>query len=252
MRVSTVATALAVWLSAVTGSVSAEEPAATAAPTPAAVGDSKPAEAKSAEKAGTPSASDLLFDYPQMKNTAPNAKLTYDYMRRSGIAKGPFGAPLQDTVTLSLAPGKRPETRDVQVEMFSGLNRRPAGPFEDMEGNPIVSLFLENHLQALARVLEANPRYLKLAIRRGLRDRAEVTPTKVTVGGKQVDGWRIVTRPFVDDPQTERMRGMEDLTYTFVTSPDVPGEIVSMEAASKAKDGGELLEEKLGYEQKAG
>jgi hypothetical protein len=45
---------------------------------------------------------------------------------------------------------------------------------------------------------------------------------------------------------------MDNMTYTFVTSPAVPGEIVSMEAASKNKDGGELLEEKLGYAQKAG
>ena len=246
MRVPTVATALAVWLCAVTGPVQAEEPK-----TPAAA-PATAAEAKPAEKAGTPTATDLLFDYPQMKNTAPSGTLTYDYLRRSGISKGPFGAPLQDKVTLTVDPGKKPETRDIKVEMFSGLNRRPAGPFEDMEGNPIVSLFLENHLQALARVLEANPRYLKLAIRRGLRDRAEVTPTKVMVGGKEVEGWRIVTRPFVGDPMSERMRGMDDLTYTFVTSSAVPGEIVSMEAAAKSKDGGELLEEKLGYEQKAG
>jgi hypothetical protein len=235
VRVSTVATVLALVL---TGPVLAEE--APAAP-PAAQA-----------KSGTPTASDLLFDYPSMKNTTPGSTLTYDYLRRSGIERGPFGAPLKDTVTLKVAPGKSPEARDIQVEMFSGLNRRPAGPYEDMTGNPVVSLFLENHLQALSKVLEANPRYLKLAIRRGLRERATVTPTKVMVGGKEVDGWQIVTRPFVGDPLSERMRGMDGLTYTFVTSPSVPGEIVSMEAASKSKDGGELLEEKLGYEQKAG
>lgn len=235
MRVLTVATALALVL---TSPVLAEDAPAPAAATPA--------------KAGTPTASDLLFDYPSMKNTTPGSTITYDYLRRSGIEKGPFGAPLKDTITLTIAPGKQPDGRDIQVEMFNGLNRRPAGPYEDMTGNPVVSLFLENHLQALSKVLEANPRYLKLAIRRGLRERATVTPTKVMVGGKEVDGWQIVTRPFVGDPLSERMRGMDDLTYTFVTSPSVPGEIVSMEAASKNKDGGELLEEKLNYEQKAG
>ena len=39
---------------------------------------------------------------------------------------------------------------------------------------------------------------------------------------------------------------------TFVTSPDVPGQIVSMEASARTRDGGELLEEKLNYDQKAG
>jgi len=205
-----------------------------------------------ANAAAPPSAADLLFDQPQMKNTAPGSTITYDYLRRSGIAGGPFGAPLQDTLTLKVEPGKSPDARDISVTMFSGLNRVPAGPFEDMAGNPVVSLFLENHLRGLAKVLEANPRYLKLAIRKGLREKAVVTPTKVSVDGKEVDGWQVVTKPFAGDALAQRMRGMDDMTYTFVTAPSVPGEIVSIEASSKSKDGGELLEEKLNYDQKAG
>jgi hypothetical protein len=202
--------------------------------------------------AASPSASDLLFDQPQMKNAASGSTITYNYLRRSGISGGPFGAPLQDTVALKIEPGKSPDARDIRVTMFSGLNRVPAGPFEDMAGNPVVSLFLENHLRGLAKVLEANPRYLKLAIRRGLREKATVTPTKVEFDGRAVEGWRVVTKPFEGDAMTQRMRGLENLTYTFVTAPSVPGEIVSIEASSKNKDGGELLEEKLNYDQKAG
>lgn len=212
----------------------------------------KPATVTQANAAAPPSAADLLFDQPQMKNAAPGSTITYNYLRRSGISGGPFGAPLQDTVALKIEPGKSPDARDIRVTMFSGLNRVPAGPFEDMAGNPVVSLFLENHLRALAKVLEANPRYLKLAIRRGLREKATVTPTKVAFDGRTVDGWRVVTKPFEGDAMTQRMRGLDDLTYTFVTAPSVPGEIVSIEASSKSKDGGELLEEKLDYDQKAG
>jgi hypothetical protein len=205
-----------------------------------------------ANAATPPAAADLLFDQPHMKNTAPGSTITYDYLRRSGISKGPFGAPLEDTVTLKMEPGKSPEARDISVTMFSGMNRVPAGPFEDMAGNPVVSLFLENHLRVLSKVLEANPRYLKLAIRKGLREKATVTPTKVSIGGRQVDGWRVVTKPFAGDAMAQRMRGMDDMTYTFVTAPSVPGEIVSIEASAKSQDGGELLEEKLNYDQKAG
>ncbi len=246
MRVLTVATALALALvlagPVMVRAVSAQETTAKQDPTPA----------QPQASTGTPSASDLLFDYPQMKNTSPGSKITYDYLRRSGIEKGPFGPPLKDQITLTVEPGKQADGRDIRVEMFSGLNRKPAGPFEDMPGNPVVVLFLENHLQVLAKVLEANPRYLKLAIRKGLRERATVTPTKVTFDGKEVDGWQVVVKPFEGDKLSDRMRGMDNMTYTFVTSPAVPGEIVSMEAASKNKDGGELLEEKLGYAQKAG
>jgi hypothetical protein len=212
----------------------------------------KPGAVTQVNAAAPPSAADLLFDQPHMKNAAPGSTITYDYLRRSGISKGPFGPPLSDTVTLKLEPGKSPEGRDISVTMFSGMNRMPAGPFEDMSGNPVVSLFLENHLRSLAKVLEANPRYLKLAIRKGLREGATVTPTKVTVGGREVDGWRVEIQPFAKDAMEQRMRGMDKMTYTFITSPEVPGQIISIEAQSKNAEGGELLEEKLSYDQKAG
>ncbi len=208
-------------------------------PTPAAV-------------SAAPNASDVLFEQPQMKNTQPGSTLRYVYSRRSGIAKGPYGPPMDDEIKLKIEPGKAAESRDIQVQMFSGANRAPAGPFEDMPGNPILPLFLENHLKGLAGLLDANPRYIKNAIRKGLRDKATVTATKVDYKGKQVDGWRIVTKPFEGDPQTDKMRGFDTITYTFVTSPEVPGEIVSMEAQAKKPDGGELLEEKLSYDQNAG
>ncbi|WP_279606137.1 hypothetical protein [Methylobacterium sp. J-048] len=212
----------------------------------------KPSAVTPVNAAAPPSAADLLFDQPHMKNAAPGSAITYDYMRRSGISKGPFGAPLSDTITLKLEPGKSPEARDISVVMFSGMNRMPAGPFEDMSGNPVVSLFLENHLRSLAKALEANPRYLKLAIRKGLREGATVTPTKVSLNGREVDGWRVETQPFAKDSMEQRMRGMDKMTYTFITAPEVPGQIVSIEASSKNAEGGELLEEKLSYDQKAG
>ena len=200
----------------------------------------------------TKSASDLLFDQPQMKNTAPGSTIKYGYVRRSGITKGPYGPPIDDEIKLTIEPGKDDNARDIQVQMFSGGNRVPAGPFQNMEGNPILPLFLENHLKGVAGVLDANPRYIKNAIRKGLRDKATVTPTQVEVKGKKVDGWRIVTKPFEGDAQTDKMRGFDTLTYTFVTSPEVPGEIVSIEAQATMPDGGELLEEKVNYDQDAG
>lgn len=210
-----------------------------------------PAPAKAAVPA-TPDPSDVLFDQPQMKNTQPGSTIRYTYVRRSGITRGPYGPPLDDEIKLKIEPGKAAENRDIQVQMFSGANRAPAGPFEDMPGNPILPLFLENHLKGLAALLEANPRYIKNAIRKGLRDKSTITATKIDFKGRQIDGWKIVTSPFVGDPLTERMRGFDKITYTFVTSPEVPGEIVSIEAQAKKPDGGELLEETVNYDQNAG
>ncbi len=210
----------------------------TPAPTPAATDATK-------QDAG-----DLLFERPQMKNTAPGSTITYDYLRRSGIVRGPYGPPINDEIKFTIEPGKSAESRDVRVQMFSGGNRVPAGPFIDMPGNPVLSLFLENHLKGLAGLLEANPRYLKNAIRKGMREKATITKTEVEFKGRKVEGWKIEMQPFLGDPLTDRMRGFDGLTYTFVTSPEVPGEIVSMQARATKPDGGELLEERLDYDQK--
>ncbi len=221
---------------------------------PAAAQGTPAAEAPPVTQAntGTPNASDLLFEQPQMKNVAPGTKLTYDYVRRSGISKGPFGPPMDDTIKLGIEPGDKPDNRTIRVEMFSGANRFPAGPFEDMPGNPVMTLFLEHHLMDLSRVLMANPRYIKNAIRKALRENATVTPTNVDYKGQTVAGWRIETQPFRDDKMKERMRGLDNLKYTFITSEAVPGELVSIEAQSKNAEGGELLQEKLTYDPKAG
>lgn len=159
---------------------------------------------------------------------------------------------MDDTIKLGIEPGDKPDNRTIRVEMFSGGNRFPAGPFEDMPGNPVMTLFLEHHLIDLARVLMANPRYIKNAIRKALRDNATVTPTTVDYKGQTVAGWRIETQPFMDDRMKDRMRGLDNLKYTFITSEAVPGELVSIEAQSKNAEGGELLQEKLTYDPKAG
>lgn len=241
MRRTTLAVALTAALSAAALATPVSTNGAWAA------SDTAPAASKDG---AAPNAADLLFEQPQMKNTTPGSTLTYDYLRRSGIVKGPYGPPLNDAIKLTVESGKSDESRDIQVQMFSGGYRVPAGPFQDMPGNPVLTLFLENHLKGLASLLEANPRYIKNAIRKGLRERATVTPIQIDFKGRKVEGWRVEMKPFVGDAQSERMRGFETITYTFVTAPDVPGEIVSIEARALKPDGSELLEERLDYDQK--
>ncbi|WP_027173531.1 hypothetical protein [Methylobacterium sp. 10] len=222
---------------------------------PALAQGTPPADAPAVTKANTatpPNASDLLFEEPQMKNVAPGSTLTYAYLRRSGISKGPFGPTMDDQIKLTIEPGGAPENRTIRVQMFSGANRFPAGPFNDMPGNPVMTLFLEHHLIDLAKVLSANPRYIKNGIRKALRDNATVTATTATVKGQTVDAWRVEVQPFLDDKMKDRMRGLENLKYTFVTSAAVPGELLSIEAQSKTADGGELLQENLTYDPNAG
>ncbi|MFH6783122.1 MULTISPECIES: hypothetical protein [Methylobacterium] len=200
----------------------------------------------------TPTATKLLFETNQLANVPPGRPLSYRYTRFSGIDGAPFGPPVEDRIREEVAPGPNPETRNLKVEMFSGERRMPTASYEDMPGNPVLVRFLEHHLDDLAKVLKGNPRYIKNAIRRALRETATVTPTEVEVDGAKKPGWRVVARPFVDDPIRDRLRGFDSLTYTFVVSPAVPGQIVSIDAKATNPEGGILLQETLTHEPTAG
>jgi hypothetical protein len=199
-----------------------------------------------------PNAATLLFETNQLGNAPAGGTLSYRYTRFSGIAGAPFGPPVEDRIREQVAPGPNPETRNLRVEMFSGERRMPTATYEDVPGNPVLVRFLEHHLEDLAKVLKGNPRYIKNAIRRSLREAAAVTPAEVEADGAKRPGWRVVVRPFADDPVRDRLRGFESLTYTFVVAPAVPGQIVSIDARATSPDGGILLQETLTYEPNAG
>lgn len=197
-----------------------------------------------------PPAAEFLFEKPQWQAAAPGMALTYRYSRTSPL-ESVFGANIDDRIRLTLDAGASPANRTVRIEMFSQARRRAAVPYEDVPGNPVLVLFLEHHLETLAGVLKANPRYLKNAIRAGLLDKATVTPTTVELKGQAVPGWRIEAQPFAQDPNKEKMRGLERLIYTFVAADDVPGSIALIDIKAAAADGSQLLSETLTYDPNA-
>jgi hypothetical protein len=202
---------------------------------PPALADDKP-----------PAAADLLFEAPQLANTKPGDELNYSYSQKSADP-AKYGAAFDDTIKLTIdEAGHAANERKVSVAMFSAERRRAAGPFEDMSGNPVISLMLENDIQHLSSVLKANPRYLKQAIRRALRD-APSEPDQIE---GQAQAWRVEVAPFKDDPQKERMGGLESLTYVFRVAPGLPGAVYEIDIAARDSSGAVLIEETLRYDGK--
>jgi hypothetical protein len=191
-----------------------------------------------------PPAADLLFETPQMGNTKVGDKLDYSYSQKSADP-AQYGESFDDKIKLMVdEAGKAPNERTVRVEMFSGEHKKPAGPFVEMTGNPVMMLMLENNVQQLSEMFKANPRYFKNAIRRALRDAPSV-PDQID-GQKQA--WRVEVTPFKDDPDKGRLRGLDALTYVFRVSPDLPGVIYEIDISARDPAGAVLLQEKLRYD----
>lgn len=203
-----------------------------------------------AAESAPPAAAALLFDTPQLGGTVPGQPLHYGYHRK--VSDQELGPSFDDDITLEIEPAgpEAPaEARTVKVDFFGRERHRAAGPFEAVTGNPVMVLFLENHVTELSKLLAGNPRYFKNAIRAALRDKAEVTPATFEVAGRSYSGWRVKVAPFAGDANAKRMRGLDALTYEFDVARDLPGEIARISVTADVA-AGRLWEEALTYDPK--
>lgn len=191
----------------------------------------------------------LLFETPQWGQTPSDTDISYRYERMSSNTTL-YGASFEDHIRLHVEKGDQAENRTVKVAMFSGEHRQAAGPFADVTTNPVLLVFLEHHVQQLAKLFHANPRYLKNAIRTAWRERPDISDGETTIGGQRFSTTRIVVKPFVDDPNKARMNGLEGLTYTVAVSDGVPGRIADIHISAPLSDGTIGLDERLLYEPK--
>jgi hypothetical protein len=189
-----------------------------------------PAMAPAQEKPAAPArdTATLLFETPQWAKAPAGSTITYDYARQTyGTAE--FGDHFDDTTTLKLGPGENAESRAVEVQLFSGARKRPAGPFESTTTNPVLLIIFEDNIQQLSRLFQANPLYLKSAIRRAWRSAAKIEDANLTVAGKSVAGTKITIHPFAGDAMKDHMHGLDGMTYVVELSDSIPGEIAAID-----------------------
>lgn len=221
-----------------------EVPPPNAPAMPRAVPSDKPAVQQTVPMM-KPDVGTLLFGTPQWDGAPAGVTIRYTYDK---VTAGPsFGASFKDQIVLTLGAGDDAQSRVAAVQMFSGPNRKPAGPFRSDGQNPVLLVVLEDNIQELSKLFKANPRYLKNAIRKAWRDNAKVEPAQDTIGGKQVAVTRVTVMPFVDDPESDKMMGLQTMAYVVDIANDVPGTIavIDIHAAAQGKP---LFSETLRYE----
>lgn len=103
--------------------------------------------------AGNDSSSDaasLLFESPHWARVQPGGTLVYQYVRKSADPER-FGSSFENQIRLYFDRGATDATRTVRVKLFGPARRRASGPFEDVSSNPVLMLFLEDHVEQLSR-----------------------------------------------------------------------------------------------------
>ena len=170
----------------------------------------------------------LLFGNPQWSKAPPGSKITYSYSKKASV---PALAPSFDDKIIEMiekSGSGADDRRSVDVQLFSGANRKPAGPFDAEAQNPILLLVLEENVQELSKAFKGNPRYLKNAIRKAWRDDAKIESASIDVDGKQVAGTRISVTPFINDAESGQMMGLDGMVYTVEIADSVPGQVANI------------------------
>jgi len=172
----------------------------------------------------------LLFDAPHFATATPDAPLAYE-RRRSADPALNLGADLIEAVTVT------PRTSGgilVTLTPEGGPTRR-LPPFEGVPGNPLLMLFLENTLRAVAQATGGSPFYLRNRMKAALRDGLTEAegPDGITV---------LTASPFADDPNAAKMGPFGALSLRFELSDSLPGGFRLLRAVAPGPDGTDFVE----------
>jgi hypothetical protein len=178
-----------------------------------------------AAPAAGPTPTQLLFDTPHFASATVGEALRYQRRRLSDPALG-LGPDMTEAVTVTPMAGGATE---VTLTPEGGATRRLT-PFEGVPGNPLLMVFLENTVRAVAQATGGSPFYLrnrmKEALRAGLSESAGA------------DGLTVLTaQPFAADPNAAKMGPFGGLTLRFELAAAEPGAFRLMRADAAKPDG---------------
>lgn len=198
-----------------------------------------------APAAAAPDASSLIFEAAALADVPTGTTMVYrlDHTASGGDA-GAGRASSTSTVELSLQSDPS-GGRQARIEIVTGERRQDAGAFPSTVGNPAVLLVLERDVAELSRRLGGSPFYLRNRIREALGSTTPAEPTRLTFGGRALDGWHVAVSPFAHDRNRDRLREHAARRYEFTFSDAVPGGLYEIRLATPAPDGGALVEDRL-------
>ena len=179
-----------------------------------------------------------LFDSDQLHNVTAPIALDYRFSR-SGIETLSYDDKVvADIRTLHPEGGK-----DVWISFLSGDRQMPIPPVMNFHGNPLLMVFLEHDVNEMRDETGRPAALYRTLIRRALFDRARVTPTHITLAGREQPASEIVITPFDHEPLLTNIDGVPGKSYHFVLCDSVPGTLYQISSRlTLAQPGAVLIE----------
>lgn len=188
-------------------------------------------------------ATTMLFETPHIKDVKPGTKFVYVNERKPSD-EAQLGKGFTDDITVDVESDGAPGKKNVVVQMYTGDHARDPQRITDMDGNPMLVVFLDNSLGRFNMLAGGDRSYLKDRFSKAIGDKSTLTPVKISYNGTEVDGYRVTVKPYEDDTARSRMRGYENSEFSIVLSDKIPGQFAKMVAnfANSQKDAPTLVD----------
>ena len=174
-----------------------------------------------------PTTGEVLFEPDPLKVLSKGTKLTYSFERKVSNEKL-LGPGRTDQITIDVQNEHSDGKRDIAVQIFTGEYAREVQRLESYTKNPVLALFLDRAVRNFSRLTGGFSAHLQNRFVKELHNGTKVEAVKATVGGNQVDAYRISFAPYENDPNYTKMQGYERSKFEFIVSNAVPGHLVEL------------------------
>lgn len=174
-----------------------------------------------------PKPTDVLFNRPHIASVAAGTVLDYKFVRKPSDEKL-LGAGFTDDITVKIDSDGAQGKKNVTVQVYSGDRAREPQQITDMDGNPMLVVYLDNAVSHFHQLAGGDGAYLKNMFSRYLAQNATIAPVKISYKGQEVDGYQVTATPYANDPAKTKMNGFENATFTIALSDKIPGYFAQM------------------------
>lgn len=170
---------------------------------------------------------DQMFEKPHISNLEPGTELVYRFARKPSDEKI-LGTAFEDDIKVKIESNAEKEgKKNVRIDIYSGDRARDPHRITDMDGNPLLVVYLDNAVAHFRQVAGGDRDYLKNTMKRAMC-KANVERVSINYKGETVPGVRLVITPYKNDPSRNKMRGFEGAKFSIVVSDKIPGVFAKM------------------------
>lgn len=188
-------------------------------------------------------ATEILFDAKHIVNVPAGTELVYKFVSAPSNEKL-LGKAFSDDIKVKVESDGVEGKKNVLVTIYSGERARDPNRITDMDGNPLLIIYLDNAVGHFRQLAGGDRAYLKNQFSKSIGTSPKIAPVKITYKGAEIDGQSVTVTPFADDPSRAKMRGYEGAEFKIVISDKIPGQFAQMTSSytNSQKDAPTLIE----------